>query len=411
MNKNIRILANISLSALLIALTCWVPGAIGSDSDSVNVVIQPNGISASAAVGNSSSMEIRVAGPAGLVDTQTSDNGVLEWFAPNGLADGQYRYDLYIAIERGAEEDNDDGTTLLRKHGEFEVEGGSLREPRTDDDLSAIEKTDVPLLSRALEGLFDFILPSAAAADLISSNLYGGRVQLDESDQGDAQDWYVEGSVTSGFHIRDDVNDATHNNASVFNIIHSLNNTNSFVVDTNGDISLADGSFFIDKSSDNVGIGTTSPSYDLHLMGGNLFLDTAFTNGDWRFQPGSTGLWFRNQNQTTTNTIPVKFNNQAPTDSLVVEGGTGEIGLGTATPERQLHLKGANAVFRMDRSTDTAAFMLVRTTAEGAPLKNFVVGANASGSNNGEFIINDLGTGTGGAGLRRMTITNDGNAI
>ena len=85
------------------------------------------------------------------------------------------------------------------------------------------------------------------------------------------------------------------------------------------------------------------------------------------------------------------------------------VGIGTPAPARQLHIAGDNAVFRMDRSADTAAFMLVRTDGSGNPLKSFVVGTNASGANTGEFIINDLGTAVGGPGTRRMTIDNDGN--
>ena len=84
------------------------------------------------------------------------------------------------------------------------------------------------------------------------------------------------------------------------------------------------------------------------------------------------------------------------------------VGIGTPAPERQLHLKGNNAVFRMDRDTDTAAFMLVRTNAAGNPLKTFVVGTNAFAPGNGEFVVNDLGAAVGGAGSRRMTITNTG---
>jgi microcompartment protein CcmK/EutM len=87
------------------------------------------------------------------------------------------------------------------------------------------------------------------------------------------------------------------------------------------------------------------------------------------------------------------------------------VGIGTDRPARQLHLSGPNAVFRMDRPTDTAAFLLVRTNASGNPLKSYVVGTNAAGANNGEFVINDLGTAVSGDGTRRMTITNAGNVI
>ncbi len=62
----------------------------------------------------------------------------------------------------------------------------------------------------------------------------------------------------------------------------------------------------------------------------------------------------------------------------------------------------------MDRTVDTAAFMLVRTDAGGTPQKTFVVGTNATGANQGEFVINDLGTAVTGPGTRRMRITNLG---
>jgi hypothetical protein len=89
----------------------------------------------------------------------------------------------------------------------------------------------------------------------------------------------------------------------------------------------------------------------------------------------------------------------------------GYLGVGTETPQRAVHLVGPNAVFRMDRSADTAAFLLVRTDDLGNPLKTFVVGANASGPNQGEFIINDIGAAVGGAGQRRMTIANTGDTL
>lgn len=91
---------------------------------------------------------------------------------------------------------------------------------------------------------------------------------------------------------------------------------------------------------------------------------------------------------------------------------TGSIGLGIDNPVRQLHLQGSDAVFRMDRNVDTASFLLVRTsrTDFNTVWKTFVVGTNASGVDNGEFVISDYGTAVrGGGAIRRMTIKNNGD--
>ena len=129
--------------------------------------------------------------------------------------------------------------------------------------------------------------------------------------------------------------------------------------------------------------------------------------------------FFSNGAAGITNATALGFRAQVMQSNSLVLGSIGglndapagvNVGIGTPTPQRQLHLNGSNAVFRMDRDSDTAAFLLVRTNSAGTPLKTFVVGANASGANNGEFIVNDLGTAVGGAGARRMTITNAGEA-
>jgi len=94
-------------------------------------------------------------------------------------------------------------------------------------------------------------------------------------------------------------------------------------------------------------------------------------------------------------------------DALAV-GSTGNVGLGIDNPARQLHLVGSNAAFRMDRNVDGASFFLVRTDNNSNPWKTFQVGVTSSGPNNGQFIINDLGTAVGGYGTNRMMITNSG---
>ncbi len=88
----------------------------------------------------------------------------------------------------------------------------------------------------------------------------------------------------------------------------------------------------------------------------------------------------------------------------------GAMGVGTEAPARQMHVRGDNAVFRMDRDRDGPAFMLVETALGNfnSIYKTFVVSTIASGVNNGSFVINDLGTATSGAGTRRLTIANNG---
>lgn len=88
----------------------------------------------------------------------------------------------------------------------------------------------------------------------------------------------------------------------------------------------------------------------------------------------------------------------------------GYLGVGLDSPERAVHIRGPNAVFRMDRSANTAAFMITRTDTFNSVLKSFVVGVNAAAANDGSFVVNDLGTVVTGAGANRLIIANDGTA-
>lgn len=97
-------------------------------------------------------------------------------------------------------------------------------------------------------------------------------------------------------------------------------------------------------------------------------------------------------------------------DALIVNE-VGNVGLGVETPARQLHVKGSNAVVRLDRSSNSATFMMVRTDDQGNVWKTFSVGTRSSGPNEGEFVIQDFGQEVGGTSQRRMTINNDGNVI
>jgi len=92
---------------------------------------------------------------------------------------------------------------------------------------------------------------------------------------------------------------------------------------------------------------------------------------------------------------------------LIVDG---LAGIGTSSPARQLHVRGNQAVSRMDRDVDSAAFIFVRTAPGNfnTVWKSFMFGADASGVNNGRFVIGDLGTAVSGTSVKRLVIDNTG---
>ena len=91
----------------------------------------------------------------------------------------------------------------------------------------------------------------------------------------------------------------------------------------------------------------------------------------------------------------------------------GKVGVGISLPERLFHMRGQNAVFRIDRDRNSPGFIIARYKS------NFVGNALSSysftvfGSNTGEkyFQISDLNGEVSGSGTRRLVIDNDGSLI
>ena len=111
----------------------------------------------------------------------------------------------------------------------------------------------------------------------------------------------------------------------------------------------------------------------------------------------------------TTQTANLQeWRNSAETPLSVINK-DGWMGLGISSPARSTHLKGDQACFRMDRNVNSSAFILVRTSPDFSSVwKTFYVGVDASGVNDGEFFIGDVGTNVSGESTRRLWIDNSG---
>lgn len=132
----------------------------------------------------------------------------------------------------------------------------------------------------------------------------------------------------------------------------SANSRNSLVVDTSGDISLADGDVFIDRSTSRVGIGTTSPNGSLHIEDASapeIILKNVPNGSEWEIEASTNRLSMQENGVA-------KFivENGASSGSLVIDG-TSNIGMGTTTPESALHIQRDNAAIKIEDTNTVAA--------------------------------------------------------
>lgn len=88
----------------------------------------------------------------------------------------------------------------------------------------------------------------------------------------------------------------------------------------------------------------------------------------------------------------------------------GSLGIGIQDPERPIHLRATNAIFRIDRDRDDPGFAIVRyDNGFNNVWKSFYFYTRSSGPNNGKFVIADWGINVSGPSTPRFVISNNGN--
>ena len=119
-------------------------------------------------------------------------------------------------------------------------------------------------------------------------------------------------------------------------------------------------------------------------------------------ETGSNKLYISN-NDTSTPLIYGDFS-----DKVAVVNGS--LGIGIQNPERPVHMRATNAIFRIDRDRDDPGFAIVRyDNGFNNVWKSFYFYTNADGPNDGKFVIADWGTNVSGLSTARMVIANNGN--
>ena len=119
-------------------------------------------------------------------------------------------------------------------------------------------------------------------------------------------------------------------------------------------------------------------------------------------EQGSNKLYIAN-NPTSDPLIYGEFDNKIITVN-------GALGVGIKNPERPIHLRAKNAIFRIDRDRNDPGFAIVRYDAGFNNVwKSFYFYTRGNGPNDGKFVIADWGQNVSGASTARLVIANDGN--
>jgi len=125
-------------------------------------------------------------------------------------------------------------------------------------------------------------------------------------------------------------------------IVTQGSNTLSFTATASNAFSVDGTTFSVDASSDRVGIGTTSPTSKLDVRGYGIFTDGS--SGIAAGQAGYADIYaFGTNNRLTFNygrDVGTDINFNSNSNVSIVTGGTGQLGIGTLTPDAKLTVSG-----------------------------------------------------------------------
>ena len=147
-----------------------------------------------------------------------------------------------------------------------------------------------------------------------------------------------------------------------------------------------------------IGIGTSTPVVTVHTKDGNtptLRLEqdgtSGFTAQTWDLASNEANFFIRDA--TNGSTLPFRIFPGAPSNSITIEGTTGDVGMGTTSPTAPLHVRRTNgtASLLVEEASGTAGFRAM------ANLTNTAGGGMAFRMTNGTHSLDFNNTGAAGS--------------
>jgi len=154
---------------------------------------------------------------------------------------------------------------------------------------------------------------------------------------------------------------------------------------------------FVDAGNNAVGIGTGSPSYTLDTYGAVASRGSGVGNAAFVLQEQGNNPWYLLQ--FTGGTFGVNYNGTSSANSMLAIDSSGNVGIGTASPSRQLHLASSVPSIRLEDTDVSGLYGEVVQLANG-DLSFRADHGNVQASSSMSFSVD---------GSERMRIDSSGN--
>lgn len=330
-------------------------------------------------------------------------------------------------------EAQEDSTPLLRTHGSFKVYNGLIVQPdhhnesngqelsansgiaveharpkaATGDDLSLAEPG---LIEGMVGNLLNAIIPAAKAQNVTASSTTPLVRFEDTTDAAGCCEWWFEGpgqdnagGLNEGtFVLSDRLGNNAHDVITVDGVENTTGNQGSINISTAGDVGLSDDVFWFEGSGNNMGISTTNPAVDIHMvdLDPQIRLEDSSDSTRVQFQYNSPDLLIQGNSSQGI----VGIDATSPANTLIIEPpstfcANGCIGIGETAPVRPLHITNDDATIFLEQSGT----------------QRWQIGSADFASPVGSFFINEHSAGTTpfqidpGAGSNALRIVSGGN--